>query len=138
MKKSSFKTFEEYYKKSLRYYKNALQKLKEAKVEYNRYQDLKPVREACGTAYLSVLLALDGYLLQRGLNKEKLPTSFDAYQENLRRYLVHNGKIRNALANVYEILHIWGYYRGIGDPEVVKEGFEKAKIIINVLGGNKL
>jgi hypothetical protein len=138
MKKISYKTPEEYYREAVRYYNNAKLKLKSARIEYDRYQDLKPVREACGTCYLAALLALDGYFLQRGLDKEKLPTSIDEYQRILNKLLVHDGKIRTAFLNVYEILHIWGYYRGIGDIDIVKKGFEKAKIIIETLSSSKL
>lgn len=133
MKKQKYKTAQEYYKEAHRYYKNAKERLKEARIEYDRYQDLKPVREACGTCYLAVLLALDGYFLERGVQADKLPTSTDGYQELLKKHAVHNGKIKNAYYNVYEILHVWGYYRGIGKAEVVKEGFADAKRIIDTL-----
>lgn len=132
-KKLTFKTKEEYFKESIRYYRNAQELLKHVKIEYERYLDLKPVREACGTAYLAVLLALDGYFLERGLDKERLPNSTDEYWETLNKHMIHNGKITNAFAIVYELLHIWGYYRGINTVDVVKNGFEKAKLIIETL-----
>jgi len=137
MKKLNFKTAEEYYKEAFRYYHNAQEKLKQAKIEYDRYQDLKPVREACGTCYLAVLLALDGYFLERGLEKDKLPTSTAGYEENLRKYLVHNGKIKTAYYTAYETLHIFGYYRGTGSVKTVKDGFEKAKLIIETLSKSR-
>lgn len=137
MKKQKFKTAQEYYKEAYRYYKNAKERLKDAPIAYDRYQDLKPVREACGTCYLAMLLALDGYFLERGVNADKLPTSTDGYQELLKKFAVHNGKIKNAYFIVYENLHILGYYRGAGGVKVVKEGFEKAKLIIDTLGKHK-
>lgn len=75
MEKLNFKTAQNYFKEA-----------------DGRYQDLKPVREACGTCYLAVLLALDGYFLQRGIDKDKLPVLTEGYEECLRKYLVHNGK----------------------------------------------
>jgi len=50
-------------KESLRYLNNASQILKSAPVEDGIYGDVKPVREACGVAYLVVLIALDECLL---------------------------------------------------------------------------
>lgn len=137
MKKQKYKTAQEYYKEAYRYYKNAKGRLKESHVLYDRYQDLKPVREACGTCYLAMLLALDGYFLERGVQSDKLPISTEGYQELLRKHAVHNGKIKNAYYNAYEILHIKGYYRGTGDVNAVKGGFEKAKLIIDTLGKHK-
>lgn len=46
-------------------------------------------------------------------------------------------KIKNAFYTAYENLHIWGYYRGAGDVNVVESGFEKAKIIIDTLSKTK-
>ncbi len=138
LKKIKFKTPKEYYNEAIRYYKNAKEKLKEAPVEYNRYQDLKPVREACGTCYLAVLLALDGYFFQRGVKQDKLPTSTKEVWDYLDKYLVHNGIIENAFQNAYEILHVWGYYRGAGNIHVVKAGFENAKIVIDTITKNKI
>ena len=129
---------EEYFSEAVRYYANAQERLAESKTEYNRYKDLKPVREACGTAYLAVLLALDGYFVERGADRENLPSSVEEYQKSMNKYLVHNGKIRNAFFNVYEVLHLWGYYRGIGDVDVAKDGFGEAKRIIETLTGMKV
>lgn len=137
MKKAKFKTTQEYYKEALRYYKNARERLKEARVQNDRYQDVKPVRESCATAYLAVLLTLDGYFLERGVDNEKLPDSTEGYWKNLRKYRVHNGKITDAFSIAYENLHLFGYYRGASDTHVVKSGFEKAKLIIDTLGRRK-
>ncbi len=52
--------------------------------------------------------------------------------EYIRKYLAHNSKIKNAFHNVYENLHILGYYRG-GDINTVKSCFENAKKIIDIL-----
>jgi len=38
---------------AIRYFNNAKEILSKAKIEDNIYTDSKPVREACGTAYLA-------------------------------------------------------------------------------------
>jgi len=136
--KKIFRNSADYYKESFRYLRNARENLKKAKISNDRYQDLKPVQEACGIAYLAVLKAIDGYLIQRGLDFDKLPTSTEGYWKNLKKILVHNGKITDAFSIVYENLHIFGYYRGASSVKTVKEGFEKAKMIVDTLSKNKM
>jgi hypothetical protein len=51
-------------KESLRYLNNAKEILKSAPIEDSTYMDIKPVREACGTACLAVLMAIDEHLLK--------------------------------------------------------------------------
>lgn len=75
-------------KESLRYLLNAREILKKAPIEGNRYADVKYVQEACGTAYLAILKAIDEYLLNKGLNKKELPRSVDAYRKALQKYLI--------------------------------------------------
>jgi hypothetical protein len=36
----------------------------------------------------------------------------------------------NYLNSAYEILHLWGYYDGIGKADVVKSGFDDAYTLI--------
>ncbi|MEW6556523.1 MAG: DUF5618 family protein [Elusimicrobiota bacterium] len=138
MKNKKLITQEEYFKEAVRYYKNAKNLLKQTKVEYNRYQDLKHVRESASTCYLSVLFAINGYLIKRGIPADRIPTSITQYWELLNKNLVHNGKIKSAFQTVYEILHITGYYRGTGDVNAIKGGFEKAKLVIETLTGEKI
>lgn len=52
-------------KEALRYLNHAKEILKSAPIEDGPYSDVKPVREACGTAYLAILIAIDEYLLKR-------------------------------------------------------------------------
>jgi len=100
-------------KEALRYLNNARGILKSVPVENGTYIDIKPVREACGTAYLSILIAIDEYLLKKGISKKELPKSVVAYRKALQRYLaVHNGKLLREFEALYEALHIAGYYRG--------------------------
>lgn len=58
-------------KESIRYLNNVKKILKKTPVEDNTYTDIKPVQEACGTAYLAVLKAIDEYLLNRGVNEKR-------------------------------------------------------------------
>ncbi|OGP99811.1 MAG: hypothetical protein A2026_12555, partial [Deltaproteobacteria bacterium RBG_19FT_COMBO_46_12] len=96
------------------------------------YTDIKPVREACGTAYLAVLKSIDAYLLKKGMDEKKLPQSVDSYREMLRKYLsAHDGKLLREFDKLYRLLHIAGYYRGLlEDVTVVKDALKAAKNFI--------
>ena len=101
-------------KEALRYLENAKAILKSIPVEDNTYTDVKPVQEACGTAYLAILKAIDEYLLRKGFDEKELPESVDGYREALRKHLmVHNGKLLKEFEKLYKLLHIAGYYRGL-------------------------
>jgi hypothetical protein len=119
-------------KEALRYLENAKAILKTASIEDNTYTDGKPVQEACGTAYLAVLKAIDGYLLKKGVDEKELPQSVDGYREMLRKYLmIHNGRLLKEFDKLYKLLHIAGYYRGLlEDVTVVKDSLKAAKIFI--------
>jgi len=101
-------------KEAIRYLHNARAILRKAPREGHSYTDNKPVREACGTAYLAVLEAINEYLLARGLTRKELPKSFEQYQQSLRKYIsAHNGKLFREFDVLYDALHIAGYYRGL-------------------------
>ena len=119
-------------KEALRYLNNAKEILRKASIEDNTYIDIKPVQEACGSAYLAILKAIDEYLLARGVSNKDLPQSVDGYREMLRKYLlVHNGKLTREFEKLYKALHIAGYYRGLlQDVNMIKEAFKAAKIFI--------
>lgn len=119
-------------KESLRYLNNASQILKSVPVENGIYTDVKPVREACGVAYLAVLIAIDEYLLRKGLTKKELPRSIDAYRKALQKYLaVRNGKLLREFEALYEALHIAGYYRGnLYLVNMAKDALKSAKTFI--------
>ena len=119
-------------KEALRYLNNAKEILKVAPVEDNTYTDIKPVREAFGTAYLAVLEAINEYLLKKGLAKKELPKSVDAYRDALRKHLaVHDGKLLREFEKLYDMLHIAGYYRGLlYDTNVVKDALMAARAFI--------
>jgi len=122
-------------KEALRYLNNAKEILKSAPIEDNAYTDEKYVREACGTAYLAVLKAIDGYLLNKGLTKKELPKSVDGYRKALQKYLaVHDGKLTREFERLYEELHIAGYYRGLlGHVNVVKDALKAARVSSKIL-----
>jgi len=119
-------------KEALRYLNNAKGILKSATIEDNAYADVKPVQEACATAYLAVLKAIDGYLLNKGLSKKELPKSIEGYRKALQKYpAIHNGKLTREFERLYDQLHIAGYYRGLlHDVNVVKEVLHSAKSFI--------
>ena len=119
-------------KEALRYLDNAREILKSAPLEDGTYTDIKPVREACGTAYLAVLKSIDAYLLKKGMDEKKLPQSVDSYREMLRRHLsAYDGKLLREFDKLYRLLHIAGYYRGLlEDVSVVKDALKAAKNFI--------
>lgn len=119
-------------KESLRYLNNAKTILKSVPVEDNIYTDVKPVREAFGTAYLAVLEAINEVLLKKGLSKKELPKSVDAYRKALQKYIaVHNGKLIREFEMLYDALHIAGYYRGlIYNTDAVRDYLKAAREFI--------
>jgi len=123
-------------KESLRYLQNAKEILRKAQVEDNHYVDVKPVQEACGTAYLAVLKAIDEYLLKRGVDKKNFPKSVDGYRQLLKKYgAIHNGKLLKNFEDLYEELHIAGYYRGnLHTIDTVKAALKAAKAFIEKIG----
>ena len=119
-------------KESLRYFGNAKAILQSAPIVGKRYGDVKPVREAFGTAYLAVLEAINEALLKKGMTKKELPKSVDAYRLALRKHFsAHNGKLLGDFEMLYDELHIAGYYRGlIYGTAGVKAAFQEAKAFI--------
>ncbi len=116
-----------YFSEAMRYMANAKEALVLAKKEGKYYEDDKYVKTACGTAYNGVLIALDGYFLLKGVEKVKGRKSIEFYQENVAKI---DKKLNKELYNAYEILHLSGYYDGITNVAVIKEGFEMAYTII--------
>jgi hypothetical protein len=123
-------------KESIRYFNNAKELLRKAPLEGNTYTDVKPVREAFGTAYLAILEAINEALIKKGLTKKELPKSVDAYRTALQKHVsVHNGKLLREFEKLYDLLHIAGYYRGLlYDTYVVKDAFKAAKVFIEKVG----
>jgi hypothetical protein len=119
-------------KESLRYLENAKEILSKAKIEDNRYVDIKYVQEACGTAYLAVLKAINEYLVKKGVLKKETPRSVEAYRKVLQKYLIiHNGKLLKEFDDLYHELHIAGYYAGdLRHVDTVKTVLKAARAFI--------
>jgi len=123
-------TREKYYSEAMRYMDNAKEYLKNAQKEGNYYQDAKYVRTACGTAYSGLLIAMDCFLILKGVHKPtgKDRKSIEYYQKNISKI---DKKVLDQLNGAYQILHLSGYYDGIADVRVVSVGFDTAKILID-------
>lgn len=131
-----FKAERDQMKEALRYLNNAKEILKSAPIEDNIYADIKPVKEAFGTAYLAILEAINEYFIEKGFTKKELPKSVDEYRKMLQKYLVvHDGKLLREFEMLYDMLHIAGYYRGLlYDRNVVKDALKAAKTFIEKIG----
>ncbi|MBI5216439.1 MAG: DUF5618 family protein [Ignavibacteriae bacterium] len=122
-------------KDALGYLQNAKELLNKSEIKNDTYIDIKYVREACGTAYLAVLKAIDSYLDRRGVGKKELPRSVESYRDVLFRYAsIHNGRLLSDFDKLYDELHIAGYYRGlIYDVNVLKVIFKTAERFIKMM-----
>ena len=120
---------EKYYSEAVRYMNNARDCLQKAKKKGSYYNDQKYVRMACGTAYSGLLVALDCFLILKGVHRPnaKERKSIEYYQKNIAKI---DQKMLNGLNSAYKILHLWGYYDGIEKVTVVKGGFDEACKII--------
>jgi len=119
-----------YYSEAIRYMDNAKDYLKQAKKEGSLYRDKKYVRTACGTAYSGVLIALEGFLVSKGIHApdKKVRKSAEFYQQNLAKL---DKKMLDHFISAYRILHLYGYYDGLDIVSVVATGFGEADKIIN-------
>ena len=119
-------------RESLRYLENAKSIVRGVKIEGKYYTDIKPVREAFGTAYLAILEAINERLIKKGYTKKDLPKSVDEYRKILKKYFaVNNGKLAREFEGLYDTLHIAGYYRGlIYNVDMVKDSMKAAKEFI--------
>jgi hypothetical protein len=117
-----------HYAEALRYMENANASLQKARKEDNFYGDKKYVRSACGIAYSGVLVALDAFLVLRGVEMpKKRRKSIEFYTSNVAKL---DKKLLNHLNAAYNVLHLDGYYDGILDARVIKAGFDVAYEII--------
>ena len=123
-------------KESFRYLNNAKEILKTVPVEDSTYTDVKPFREAMGTAYLALLEAIHEDLIKQGFTKKELPKSVEDYRKLLQKYVsVRNGNVLREFEKLYDMLHIAGYYRGfLYDRDAVNEALKAAKSFIDKLG----
>jgi uncharacterized protein (UPF0332 family) len=119
---------QKYYVEAIRYMDNAKETLKKAGKDDKFYTDRKYVRTACGTAYNGVLIALDAYLLLKGLAKTKGRKSIEYYQKHIGNA---DKKLLRYVNSAYELLHLNGYYDGTLSTVIVGEGFDEAYYIID-------
>jgi len=124
---------QENYALAMRYIANAKECLEKAGIKDGRYDDSKYVRMACGTAYSGVIIAIEAWLKLKDVdfssvagNKNKRK-NIDFYKKNVG---MRDGKLKGFLDDAYQILHLDGYYDGIQNITVIKEGFTAAKNII--------
>lgn len=122
-------------KEPVRYLENAKELLRKSPIEGNRYADEKYVKSACGVAYLGVLKAIEEHLLKKGLTKKELPKKVEEYRKALQKYIsIHNGKLLKEFDDLYDELHIAGYYRGmLHRVDVVRGALKGAKEFIEKL-----
>jgi hypothetical protein len=113
------------YAEAVRYMENAKETLQKARKEDDRYADKKYVRSACGIAYNGALVALDAFLELKGVEIPKREK-----RKSIKFYTLHLAKLDRKLLNevndVYEILHLSGYYDGLQDAVVIKRVFDLA------------
>ena len=136
MSKAKHTNNENSIREAYRYLANAKDTLGKSPVEYGRYTDRKYVSEAAGIAYLAALRAIDAYLLNKGIHHDKLPKSIEGYWMAIDKHIPLNGKLKASFNIAYEVLHLSAYYRGLTSINVVKEGLQNVKKIIDML--NKL
>jgi len=103
-----------------RYLQNAKEILREkAGKKDGLYADVKYVKMAAGTAYSAALLILDEYLKQKEGIKFVKPKSIEDYTSRIRKY---DKKLLRLLVNVYDELHIIGYYHGTRSVDTIQTG----------------
>jgi hypothetical protein len=114
-----------------RYLQNAKQILTDkAGKKDGLYADVKYVKMAAGTAYSAALLILDEYLKQKEGIQFTKPKSIEDYMGRLRK---HNKKLLTLLADVYDELHIAGYYHGTKSVNTIQTGLENVKQMLTYI-----
>lgn len=128
------------FSEAARYYRNARELLSRCKIEDDIYVDIKPVREAFGTAWLAVEMALRAALVQRGLQVKQVPRNWEALSAAAHKHLaVHNGRLTRLIRTAYEVVHIGGYYYGdMRTAPLAKGAMDIARRVIETLAGRKM
>ena len=108
-----------------RYVENAREILRDkARKEDGYYQDSKYVKMAGHTAYVGILLALDGFLGKKGKGRKDV----DWYKQHLSKL---DKRVLNSFISAYDILHLSMAYDGIPLASVVTAGLQEADTIID-------
>jgi len=99
-----------------------------------RYTGAKYVSEAAGIAYLAALKAIDGYLVEKKkVDEDQLPASINEYRSAIQKNIPLNGKLSSALNSAYENLHLFAYYKGGTEKNMVRAGIENVERIIKMM-----
>jgi len=121
------------YAEAVRYVANAKTILKNAGRDGRYFKDSKFVSSASGVAYKGVLVALDYWLLLKGVAVSKGAVgrkgqkTIEFYRENIAGL---DKKLLKDLNGVYDALHLYGYYDGTLLAAVIDDGFKIAGEII--------
>ncbi|MGM9512082.1 DUF5618 family protein [Larkinella sp. GY13] len=108
-----------------RYLDNAREILREkANKDDGYYWDTKYVKMAGNTAYMGVLIALDGFLG----NKSKGRKDVDWYNQQLAPF---DKKLRNAFVGAYYTLNLSMSYDGNPSVSIAEAGLAEAENVIN-------
>lgn len=94
------------------------------------YADAKYVKMASGTAYSAALLILDEFLKQKEGLKFTKPTSIEDYINRVRKY---DKKLMRLLVEVYDELHIAGYYHGTPSVRTIQLGLDNVKQMLTYI-----
>ena len=128
-----------FFQTAFEYYRNAKHILKETPIELGAfYKSRKNVQKGAGLCYLAIDNAIKGFLIESGVDEKNLPETWDGLKSQLFKYFRRNGKFRKELEIAYRIVHLSLYYHGETRVTLVKEGFEKAKQIIETLTKSKI
>lgn len=128
----STKERERHYREAVRYLQNANDLLKtKARKKDRYYQDAKYVKMACGTAYSGVLMAVDTFLEMKGQGIEKKKYARINVDDYRKRLTTLDKKMLNDFNTAYFVLHLNGYYEGVTNADVIIEGMNSAKQIVN-------
>jgi hypothetical protein len=119
----------------VRYLEIARAIIRRVPVEREIYLDRGPVREAMGTAYLAVLQAINETLIRRGVARNELPRSVDAYRAALAHHVTRNRKLMREFESLYDLLHLAGYTDGsIYHRGIVREALDAAQRFVERVG----
>jgi hypothetical protein len=94
------------------------------------YADAKYVKMASGTAYSAALLILDEFLKQKEGLKFVKPTSIEDYTSRVRK---HDKKLMRLLLEVYDELHINGYYHGTKSVTTIQLGLDNVRQMLKYI-----
>ncbi len=100
------------------------------------YEDIKYVSSASGVAYLAVLEAIRAFLMyKKGWDVgevERRTRDIGRLRQALKGISIgkDRDRILKLLRDVYNILHLGGYYRRLQSKKAIDDGFEKVEKII--------